>query len=157
VVKRRSSSTDSATLLAISLNASWLPGSIILDHVCHTNAHQQEHQESKQFTRRSSRTYISIIALRWGGGCAAHQIMLPCKCTSRYIAIVGLEAPRPTVVEYHFITRALVCRSATANNHLCEELRPTMHSDTTTGLSYRMVSYWRPTPHLANYHSQLRR
>jgi hypothetical protein len=35
--------------------------------------------------------------------------------------------------------------------------RPTMHSDTTTGLSYRMVSYWRPTPYLANYHSQLRR
>jgi hypothetical protein len=31
---------------------------------------------------------------------------------------------------------------------------PTMHSDTTTGLSYRMVSYWRrPTPYLANYHS----
>jgi hypothetical protein len=49
-----------------------------------------------------------------------------------------------------------VCRSATAN-HLCEELRPTMHSDTTTGLSYRMVSYWRPTPYLANYHFQLRR
>jgi hypothetical protein len=26
-----------------------------------------------------------------------------------------------SLVEYHFITRALVCRSATAN-HLCEEL-----------------------------------
>jgi hypothetical protein len=81
-VAKRSSSTDVATLLAISSNASWLPGSIILDHVCHTYAHQQEHQASKQFTRRNSRTYISIIALRWGGGCAAHQIiiMVPCKC-----------------------------------------------------------------------------
>jgi hypothetical protein len=44
-------------------------------------------------------------------------------------SVVLLPSPPPPLqistvdsfVEYHFITRALVCRSATAN-HLCEEL-----------------------------------
>jgi hypothetical protein len=39
-------------------------------------------------TAKLSDIYISIIALRWGGGCAArHQIILTCKCPCRSIAI----------------------------------------------------------------------
>jgi hypothetical protein len=46
-------------------------------------------------------------------------------CVERALIVV-------LVVEYHFITRALVCRSATAN-HLCEELY--MHTPYELGFS----------------------
>jgi hypothetical protein len=84
--------------------------------------------------------------------CAA---LVPILCKTR--VFVGLSVCSQVgilFVEYQFITRMLVCRFATAN-HLCEELYglQCMYSDTTIGLSDRMVSYWRPTPYLANYHS----
>jgi hypothetical protein len=48
------------------------PSSLTMSYLCSPAGTPKE---SKQFTRRSSLTYISSIALRWGGGCAAHQII----------------------------------------------------------------------------------